>query len=287
MFYVFFQEKLNIFFEKSVVIIFFETLFLTQIIFFVSDQLKLYRIALFFLAFCCLIIAFYSMIMLQFFMIRFLRFFPLFTENLHKINNIFFMEQKDIFLFFKGMNLVPFLEMIYNSFSLTLIIPSLILPLQKRLWERLDIYAFSLYLSCFMCILIGTLTLGLSSCYGPGESYWISDSVILEIRQASAFYIKSPFLGAISFPSFHFIPILLYTWACWPVFNLRIVGFICTGLMILATTVVGCHYFIDILGGLAVAFFSLYVSRRVNRSMIWGIKNREFPEKEIRIPMGP
>jgi membrane-associated phospholipid phosphatase len=67
--------------------------------------------------------------------------------------------------------------------------------------------------------------------------------------------------GIVSFPSFHAASALMYAWALWPVRGFGLfVAALCV-LMLVATPVVGAHYFIDVLGGFAVAVAALAVSR--------------------------
>lgn len=68
--------------------------------------------------------------------------------------------------------------------------------------------------------------------------------------------------GIVSFPSFHAASALLYAWALWPVRGFGLfVSALCV-LMLVATPVVGAHYFIDVLGGFAVAVAAIAISRR-------------------------
>jgi membrane-associated phospholipid phosphatase len=69
--------------------------------------------------------------------------------------------------------------------------------------------------------------------------------------------------GIVSFPSFHAASALLYAWALWPVRGFGLfVSALCV-LMLAATPVVGAHYFIDVLGGFAVAVAAIAISRRL------------------------
>jgi membrane-associated phospholipid phosphatase len=100
--------------------------------------------------------------------------------------------------------------------------------------------------------------------------YWMpTDQLITNLRQDDIYHLTTQSLGVISFPSFHFVPLLLCTWAFWPMLYLRIASLTLTGLMIVATATVGCHYSIDILGGLAVGFGSLSFSKWLITHVNW------------------
>ena len=59
--------------------------------------------------------------------------------------------------------------------------------------------------------------------------------------------------GLITFPSFHAASAVLYLWAFWPVRWVGPAAAVVNIVMLLATPVVGGHYFVDIFAGIAVA----------------------------------
>jgi hypothetical protein len=73
--------------------------------------------------------------------------------------------------------------------------------------------------------------------------------------------------GLVTFPSFHAASALLYTWAFWPVRWFRPVVVISNGAMLAATPIVGGHYFIDIVAGLAIAALAIVAARMINRRL--------------------
>ncbi|WGD51729.1 phosphatase PAP2 family protein [Bradyrhizobium sp. CB1650] len=67
--------------------------------------------------------------------------------------------------------------------------------------------------------------------------------------------------GIVSFPSFHAASAVLYMWALWPV---RGIGGIAAALnlsMIAATPVIGAHYMIDVIAGIALAAASIWAAK--------------------------
>lgn len=72
-------------------------------------------------------------------------------------------------------------------------------------------------------------------------------------------------VGLITFPSFHAVSAVLFTWAGWPVRGLRAPLLVVNGTMLLATPVEGTHYLIDVIAGIGLAFAVIafaIVSRR-------------------------
>lgn len=71
--------------------------------------------------------------------------------------------------------------------------------------------------------------------------------------------------GIVTFPSFHAASAVLYSWALWGARWIRPIVVMANGALILATPIVGGHYFIDIFAGAAIAVVAIAVSRRVGR----------------------
>jgi membrane-associated phospholipid phosphatase len=98
--------------------------------------------------------------------------------------------------------------------------------------------------------------------------------------------LNDPLEGIVAFPSFHTVGALLYAWALWEYAWLRWSAVGLNGLMILATPVIGAHYFIDTIAGACVAPAALKVARwmtgaaninyalSLNRPVIRNVANR-------------
>jgi membrane-associated phospholipid phosphatase len=81
------------------------------------------------------------------------------------------------------------------------------------------------------------------------------------LRSGTPYTIKLDNLeGLISFPSFHTAGALLFAWALLKVPYIRWLGLALNAALIAATPVNGAHYFVDLLGGAAVAGVSLAAS---------------------------
>jgi len=68
--------------------------------------------------------------------------------------------------------------------------------------------------------------------------------------------------GLITFPSFHTAGGLLLAWATFSIPYVRWIGVALNTALIAATPVVGAHYFVDLLGGAAIAVISIFVARQ-------------------------
>ena len=84
--------------------------------------------------------------------------------------------------------------------------------------------------------------------------------------------------GLITFPSFHAVWAILFMWGFYPIKQLRY-GAIMLNLSVLASTPIqGAHYFIDLIGGTAVATIAIYGATRPLRDL----SARIAPKKRIR-----
>jgi hypothetical protein len=73
--------------------------------------------------------------------------------------------------------------------------------------------------------------------------------------------------GVLTFPSFHAVSAVLYTWAFWPIRRLRLINLFCNSTMIVSAPVGGGHYLVDIIAGIAVAAASIYSAQRINLAL--------------------
>jgi membrane-associated phospholipid phosphatase len=72
--------------------------------------------------------------------------------------------------------------------------------------------------------------------------------------------------GLITFPSFHAVWAILFAWGFYPIKQLRF-GAIMLNLFVIASTPIqGAHYFIDVVGGAAVAGIAIYAATRLTRA---------------------
>jgi hypothetical protein len=89
--------------------------------------------------------------------------------------------------------------------------------------------------------------------------------------------------GIVTFPSFHAASVVLYTWALWPARWFRPLVLAANGMMLAATPIVGGHYFIDIVAGMAIAVVAIAAARRVGLI----VRQRATAPASIAAPVAP
>jgi membrane-associated phospholipid phosphatase len=67
--------------------------------------------------------------------------------------------------------------------------------------------------------------------------------------------------GLVSFPSFHTTAAMIFAWTLVTVRYIGLVGIVLNLALIIATPVIGAHYFIDLVGGFAVALAAMVTSQ--------------------------
>lgn len=94
--------------------------------------------------------------------------------------------------------------------------------------------------------------------------------------------------GIVTFPSYHTVTIVLFVWAFWPDRVLRWPAIIWNMIVLVAVPVHGSHYLCDIVGGLLVAAFSIWLTSLSStgqaRSWIQGL--RSLPSAIRSVPHG-
>jgi hypothetical protein len=143
---------------------------------------------------------------------------------------------------------------------------------------RLQQFVLALSISLAVTIVISAFVPAVGTYYGldlsPTESFpSLTSSVyagqlrdILALRNGSLRELELfKLAGIVSFPSFHAASGVLYMWALWPVRGFRSASISINGLMIAATPVVGAHYIIDAIAGVALAGASILLAKHVFR----------------------
>jgi len=75
--------------------------------------------------------------------------------------------------------------------------------------------------------------------------------------------VPMPYIGIISFPSFHASMAVLFTAAVRGNRYLFVPTFCLNAILLIATVVIGYHYFVDVLAGVTIAFAALYCARAI------------------------
>jgi membrane-associated phospholipid phosphatase len=163
----------------------------------------------------------------------------------------------------------------------------IILAMTLRL-IRLQQFVLALNIALAVTIVISVFVPAVGTYYGlnlsPTEKFPILTSSvyagqlrdILALRDGSLRELELfKLAGIVSFPSFHAASAVLYMWALWPVRGFGSASIAINGLMIAATPVVGAHYIIDVIAGVAVAAGSILITKRLSRTLASGAATNE------------
>ena len=71
--------------------------------------------------------------------------------------------------------------------------------------------------------------------------------------------------GLICFPSFHTTGGILFMWALWPLRWARWPGIAVNVIMLAAIPIIGSHYLIDMIAGVALALMAISLAHAVDR----------------------
>ncbi len=166
----------------------------------------------------------------------------------------------------------------YDSFNLQFVLILAVLTAAGKI-ERLRNFLFAVFvalsLTCILFIFLpavsayghfGAAARQLTNLYAPeGDMHVLilqRHIAILEglrdgsIRQVSA----QTLTGLITFPSFHACAACLFMWGFWGVKDTRAAALILNLTMLVATPLFGAHYFVDLIGGAAIAITAIVAS---------------------------
>jgi len=90
---------------------------------------------------------------------------------------------------------------------------------------------------------------------------------LLAMRLPGAYVLGSQEAGVVCFPSFHVAWAIFFAAALWGFRWLRIPVALVSGMVILSTMTTGWHYFVDVLGGIALAVISIVLAKRLTQRM--------------------
>jgi hypothetical protein len=143
---------------------------------------------------------------------------------------------------------------------------------------RLQQFVLALSIALALTIVISVFVPAVGTFYGlnlsPAERFpFINSSFyaaqlrdILALRDGSLRHLELfNMAGIVSFPSFHAASAVLYMWALWPVRGIRSAAIVINTLTIIAAPVIGAHYIIDVIGGIALAAGSILLAKHLFR----------------------
>lgn len=122
------------------------------------------------------------------------------------------------------------------------------------------------------------------------ESYARLDPVLtfnqmyhLDAMRTHSWSVIHELEGLISFPSFHTVSAVLFTWALYPIRKLRLWVAVLNVALVISAPLQGAHYFVDILGGIATATLALCIVS--SRAFGYSSLQRTEPSKEEDISL--
>lgn len=157
------------------------------------------------------------------------------------------------------------LNLSYRSFILQLLVIIIVLVFRKR---QGDLYAL------FLFFVISALLCSVVSIYFPANSLFtvfnvggkeassISHFALLRNKTDLSIDV-SGFQGLISFPSFHTMLAIGFVYAIRNVTVMLVPFFILNFLMILSTPIDGGHYLLDVIAGIFLAFFVIWIVEKM------------------------
>jgi membrane-associated phospholipid phosphatase len=155
----------------------------------------------------------------------------------------------------------------------------IILTMTLRL-VRLQLFIGALCFALAVTIAVSALVPAIGTLYGlhlsPASFTVVKNQIyeaqlrdILALRDGSLRHLELfQLAGIVSFPSFHVASAILYMWALWPVRGFASLSVAMNVLMIAATPVIGAHYMIDVIDGIALAAGSILLAKRYLAVMI-------------------
>jgi len=170
--------------------------------------------------------------------------------------------------------LARWLEAGYGLIRAPLLAIPIILGMTARL-QRLQVFVLAFAVALILTLVTSALVPAIGTYYGLGidaSAMTNLDSGIYakQLRDIPALRDGSlrdlelfKLAGIVAFPSFHAASAVLFAWALWPVRGFGPFALALNAVMLLATPVVGAHYVIDVVGGIAVAWASIVVAARI------------------------
>jgi membrane-associated phospholipid phosphatase len=170
--------------------------------------------------------------------------------------------------------LIPYAYIGYAVIELLPIVIPLVLGLTKH-YARLQNFTLACILSICATIAISTIlpAIGTYQQLGlPAESlnfrasgYLVQIHELPFVRDGSLRSLYITHLGGIvTFPSFHASAAILGVWALWRVWWMRPFALIANGGMLLATPLLGGHYFVDVFAGAGIAVLAIAAAKMLH-----------------------
>jgi hypothetical protein len=199
---------------------------------------------------------------------------PMQDANLARLDQLLGFDWRAYYRFvYERPALVPYVYLGYAMITWPTFGVPIVLGLTKH-YFRLQQFT----LACMLTVVVTALISSLLPAVGTFHEYGISPD--LPVFRASGYLIQLHELplvrdgslrvldfrnlgGIITFPSFHAAAAVLALWALWGVWWMRPLALIANVGMLLATPLVGGHYFVDVFAGIALAMLAVVAARRI------------------------
>jgi hypothetical protein len=179
---------------------------------------------------------------------------PMQDANLARLDQLLGLDWRAYYRFvYERPALVPYIYIGYAMITWPTLGVPIVLGLTKH-YFRLQQFT----LACMLTVVATALISSLLPAFGTFYEYGIS------VRDGSLRVLDFKTLGGIiTFPSFHAAAAILALWAFWSVWWMRPLALIANGGMLLATPLVGGHYFVDVFAGVALAMLAIAAAQRI------------------------
>jgi membrane-associated phospholipid phosphatase len=92
---------------------------------------------------------------------------------------------------------------------------------------------------------------------------WTTSPVVRSVKAGARVITAASLKGIVTFPSYHAAVAAMLTWAAWPLKPLRYSFVVLNTLMIVSCIVVGAHYLIDLVVGVAIGAVAVVISKKI------------------------
>jgi len=170
--------------------------------------------------------------------------------------------------------LARWLEVGYGLIRAPLLAIPIVLGMTAR-FQRLQVFVLAFAIALILTLVISALLPAIGTYYGLGvdaSTMTNLDSAIYakQLRDIPALRDGSlrdlelfKLAGIVAFPSFHAASAVLFAWALWPIRGFGPIALALNVVMLVATPVVGAHYSIDVVGGIAVGYVAIVLAKRI------------------------
>ena len=104
----------------------------------------------------------------------------------------------------------------------------------------------------------------------PSTVPWTTGPVVQAIKHGGRIVTDDSLKGLITFPSYHAAVAVIFAWAAWPVRWLRYPLAVLNAVMLVSCIIVGAHYLIDVIAGVAIGLSSVRAASKFVRVPSYG-----------------